>query len=102
MEVSIQVLNELIETKSKFVHGLVKTDIQPSDRQNYKSCHKILREGVINVLEDVDGSLATRIYLRLLRSVALAYIDHNTSIIDRIYHSWLAVFITVYGKPGCI
>ncbi|CAF3433717.1 unnamed protein product [Rotaria socialis] len=92
-EGSIQVLNELIETKSKFVHGLVKTDIKPSDRQNYKSCHKILREEVINALEDIDGSLATRIYLRLLRSVALAYIDHNTSIIDRIYHSWLAVFI---------
>ncbi|CAF1682398.1 unnamed protein product [Rotaria magnacalcarata] len=92
-EVSTQVVNELIETKSKFVHGLVKTDIKPSDRQNYKSCHKILHEEIINALEDIDGSLATRIYLRLLCSVALAYIDHNTSIIDRIYHSWLAVFI---------
>ncbi|CAF3322202.1 unnamed protein product [Rotaria socialis] len=92
-EVSIQVLNELIETKSKFVHGLVKTDIKTSYRQNYKSCHKILREGVINALEDIDDSLATQIYLRLLCSVSLAYINHNTSIIDCIYHSWLAVFI---------
>jgi len=92
-EVSIKVLNELIETKSKFVHGLVKTDIEPSDKQNYKSCLKILNEEVINALEDIDGSLATQIYLRLLRSIALAYIDHNTSLIDRIYHSWLAVFI---------
>ncbi|CAF3314134.1 unnamed protein product [Rotaria socialis] len=92
-EVSIQVLNELIETKSKFVHGLVKTDIKASYRQNYKSCHKILRDGVINALEDIDDSLATQIYLRLLCSVSLAYINHNTSIIDCIYHSWLAVFI---------
>jgi hypothetical protein len=91
--VSIEVLNELIETKSKFVHGLVKTDIEPSDRQNYKSCLKISSDSVINALEDIDGSLATRIYLRLLRSIVLAYIEHNTSIIDRIYHSWLAVFI---------
>ena len=86
-EVSIKVLNELIETKLKFVHGLVKTDIEPSDKQNYKSCLKILNEEVVNPLEDIDGSLATQIYLRLLRSIALAYIDHNTSIIDRIYHS---------------
>lgn len=92
-EVSIKVLNELIETKSKFVHGLVKTDIEPSDNQNYKSCLKILNKEVINALKDIDGSLATQIYLRLLRSIVLAYIDHNTSIIDRIYHSWVAVFI---------
>jgi hypothetical protein len=92
-EVSIEVLNKLLVTKSKFVHGLVKTDMEPTDKQNYKSCLKILDEKVINALEDIDGSLATQIYLRLLRSISLAYIEHNTPIIDRIYHSWLAVFI---------
>ena len=71
--------------------------------QNYKSCLKILEEKVINALEDIDGSLATQIYLRLLRSIALAYIEHNTPIIDRIYHSWLAVLYMPYmAKPGCI
>ena len=51
--VSIEVLMKLIETKSKFVHRLVKTDIEKSDRQNYKSCFKISNEDVINALEDI-------------------------------------------------
>ncbi len=34
-----------------------------------------------------------RVYLQLIRSAALAYVEHNTSVIDGIYHSWLAVFL---------
>ena len=41
----------------------------------------------------LDGSLATQIYLRLLRSVVVAYVEHGTSIIDRVYSSWFAVFL---------
>jgi len=37
-EVSIEVLMELIESKLKLVHGLVKTDFNPKDRQNFTSC----------------------------------------------------------------
>ncbi|CAF3984908.1 unnamed protein product [Rotaria magnacalcarata] len=96
--VSIEVLMKLIETKSKLVHGLVKTDIQPKDRQNFKACIKLSNDDVLVALEDVDGSQATRVYLRLLRSVIFAYIEHNTSIIDRIYHSWFAVFLCRIGQ----
>ncbi|CAF2257375.1 unnamed protein product [Rotaria magnacalcarata] len=91
--VSIEVLMKLIETKSKLVHGLVKTDIEPKDRQNFKACIKLSNDDVLAALEDIDGSQATRVYLRLLRSVVLAYVEHNTSIIDRIYHSWFSVFL---------
>lgn len=91
--VSIEVLMELIQSKSKFVHGLVKTDIDPKDRQNVTSCLKLASDDVINALEDISGSQATRVYLRLLRSIVVAYVEHDTSIIDRIYHSWLAVFL---------
>ena len=48
---------------------------------------------VLNALEDIDGSQATRIYLRLLRSIMIAYVEHNTPIIDRIYHNWFGVFL---------
>jgi len=91
-EVSINVLMELIENKSKLAHGLVKSDIDPKDKQNYGSCFKITCDDVFVALEDIDGSLATRIYLLLLRSIMLAYMEYNTPIIDRIYHSWFAVF----------
>jgi hypothetical protein len=92
-EVSIEVLMELIESKSKLVHGLVKTDVNPKDRQNFTSCLNLSDDGVLAALEDIEGSRATRIYLRLLRSIVLAYVKHNTPITSRIYHSWFGVFL---------
>ena len=65
---------ELIQNKSKLTHGLVKTDIEPKDKQNFHSCLKISSDEVLTALEEIDGSLATQIYLRLLRSVVVAYI----------------------------
>jgi hypothetical protein len=56
-------------------------------------CLKISSDDVLVALEDIDGSQATRVYLLLLRNIVLAYVEYNTSIIDRIYHSWLAVFL---------
>jgi hypothetical protein len=92
-EVSIEVLLKLIESKSKLAHGLVKTDVNPKDRQNFTSCLNLSDDDVLVALEDIEGSQATRIYLRLLRSIVLAYVEHNTTIIDRIYHSWFGVFL---------
>ena len=83
-KVSTEVLIALIQNKSKLDHGLVKTDIEPKDRQNFHSCLKISSHEVVSALEDIDGSLATQIYLRLIRSVVVAYIEHDTPIMDRI------------------
>ncbi|CAF2803400.1 unnamed protein product [Rotaria sp. Silwood2] len=99
-EVSIEVLMELIENKSKIAHDLVKTDINLNDRQNFTSCLNLSDDDVLVTLEDIEGSQATRIYLRLLRNIALAYVEHNTSTIDHIYHSWFGVFCDVHGKLG--
>ncbi|CAF4572529.1 unnamed protein product [Rotaria sp. Silwood1] len=95
-QVSIEVLIELLETKSKFVHGLVKTDIEPKDRQNFTSCLKLSSDDVLSALEDINNSRATRVYLQLLRSVVIAYIEHDTSIVDRIYHGCKAVNLPSY------
>jgi len=92
-QISIDILFDLINNQSKLVHGLVKTDIQPKDRQNFNSCVKISSVDVLSALEDVSGSYATQVYLRLLHSIILAYIEKNTSTMDRIYHSWITVFI---------
>jgi hypothetical protein len=92
-KVSTEVLITLIQSKSKLDHGLVKTDIEPRDRQNFYSCLKISSHEVLSALEDIDGSLATQIYLRLIRCVVVAYIEHDTPILDRIYHGWFAVFL---------
>ncbi|CAF1549036.1 unnamed protein product [Adineta ricciae] len=86
-EVSTSKLIDLILTKTKFVHGLVKTDIEPKDRQNFSSCVRIASDDVLLALEDIDDSKATQIYLRLLRSIIIAYVDHSTPISERIYHA---------------
>ncbi|CAF4005395.1 unnamed protein product [Rotaria sp. Silwood1] len=82
----------LTNSKSKFEHGLVKTDIDPKGQQNFKSCIKLASDDVIHALEDVDSSQATQVYLLLLLSIIVAYVEHITWIIDRIYHSWFVVF----------
>nr|ACD54737.1 unknown [Adineta vaga] len=92
-QVSIDVLFDLIDNQSKLIHGLVKTDVNPKDRQNFNSCIKISSTDVSAALENVTGSYATRVYLRLIRSVILAYVERDTSIMDRIYYSWMTVFI---------
>ncbi|CAF1300836.1 unnamed protein product [Adineta steineri] len=92
-KVSTDVLFDVINNQSKLIHGLVKTDIYPKDKQNFGSCIKISSVDVLSALEGVSGSYATQIYLRLLRSIILAYIERSTSILNRLYHSWLTVFI---------
>ncbi|CAF1648724.1 unnamed protein product [Rotaria magnacalcarata] len=92
-EISVSILFDLINNQSKLIHGLVKTDVHPKDKQNFGSCVKISSDDVLSALDDVSGSYAIQVYLRLLRSIILAYIERSTSTIDRIYHSWITVFI---------
>lgn len=92
-EVSVNVLINLIESKSKLIYSLVKMDIDPKDKQNFSSCLKTVSDDVLIALEDINYSQATVVYLRLLRSVMVAYVEHITSIFDRIYHAWVSVFL---------
>ncbi|CAF3216555.1 unnamed protein product [Rotaria sp. Silwood2] len=91
--ISLDLLSEMIASRSKLKHGLVKSDIYPHDKQNFASCEKISSNSVISTLEEISNSLATRLYLRLIRSVIIAYIDRATSINDRVYHAWFTVFL---------
>ncbi|CAF4460354.1 unnamed protein product [Rotaria socialis] len=102
-EISVSILFDLINHQSKLIHGLVKTDVHPKDKQNFGSCVKISSDDVLSALDDVSGSYAIQVYLRLLRSIILAYIERSTSTIDRIYHSWIAVFICrlCYNSQTC-
>ncbi|CAM4797064.1 unnamed protein product [Rotaria magnacalcarata] len=91
--ISLDILSEMIANKNKLKHGLVKSDIYPSDKQNLASCEKISSNSVISTLEEISSSLATSLYLKLIRSVIIAYIDRGTSINDRVYHAWFTVFL---------
>lgn len=92
--VSMKPLNELLSSSSKLFHGLVSSDLNPRDHQNFSSCWRISRDEISEALKSVGDSGATSIYLKLIRSIIDAYIEKSTTLIDRIFHSWKSVFIS--------
>ena len=91
--ISLYPLKRLIKGSSKLAHGLVISDINPKDRQNFSSCQKMCKEVVLNALDDSPDSRATIVYLTLIRTVIQAYIDKDTTPSDRLYQAWLGVFL---------
>jgi hypothetical protein len=89
--VSINYLLELIASQSKFKHNLVKSDVCPRDKQNFRSCEKLC--AALEHLKEINGSDATVVYINIIRCVIVAFIDTSTTTSDRIYHAWLAVFL---------
>lgn len=92
--ISMDLLHQIVSTSSKLFHGLVFSDLNPRDHQNYASCFRICRDEIFQALEGIDNSDATMIYLRLLRSIVDAYIEPSTSLLDRVFHAWMSVFLS--------
>jgi hypothetical protein len=92
-QISLNFLSEMIATSNKLNHGLVKSDIYPRDKQNFASCDKISSDCVLSELEKFPGSSATCLYLKLIRSTIIAYIDKSTTLNERVYHAWFCVFV---------
>ncbi|CAF2168973.1 unnamed protein product [Rotaria magnacalcarata] len=90
---SVDYLLELINNCSKLDHALTVSDVLQKDKQNYSSCEKISNEKVLNLLKKIPNSEALQAYLQLIRLARLAFVEKQTSIIDRLYHSWTAIFI---------
>ncbi|CAF3964564.1 unnamed protein product [Rotaria sordida] len=87
-------LEHIVKTyNSKFDHALVMSDLNPSDRQNYRSCEKISRDEILAILESDDDTYATFLYIKLLRYIIDAFINKATSIQDRLYFAWTIVFV---------
>lgn len=74
--VSVDHLLQLIQSSSKMVHNLVKSDVLPRDRQNFSACEKISNEAVLTALASVPYSTATRVYLEVCLSKE--ELDHET------------------------
>jgi hypothetical protein len=92
--ISIDILHRVLSTSSKLFHGLIASDIDPRDHQNFASCYRISRDEVFQALETVKDSNATFIYLKLLRSIIDAYIEEDMSLLERVYHAWISMFVT--------
>lgn len=92
--VSINILRQIASSSSKLFHGMVSSDLNPRDHQNYGSCVRISRDEIFRALENIDKANATMIYIKLLRSIIDAYIETSTSLLDRVFHAWTSVFIS--------
>lgn len=84
-KITIKHIKELIDDDqyTKLDHGLTKSDINPNDRQNFRSCIKIISDDVINLLIDRVETNGTVVYLMLLKMLVKAYIDKSTSLNER-------------------
>jgi hypothetical protein len=86
-------LINLVETRSKIEHNLIKSDVNPKDRQNFSSCLRISSEAVLNLLNEDSDSKGTYVYLKLLNLIVSGFIDKSASIEERLYDIWTVVFI---------
>ena len=91
--IAIDILRKVLSTTSKFSHGLVLSDLNPKDHQNFATCQKICRDEILELLKYIECANSTRIYLTILRSVIDAYHEKSTSYLKRIHLAWYAVFI---------
>ncbi|CAM2719861.1 unnamed protein product [Rotaria socialis] len=78
---------------SKLDHGLTLSDLNPKDRQNLKSCTKIVTNDVLSILAGNSDTYGTYIYLYMLQNIISAYIDKSANIQQRLKSSWFIVFI---------
>ncbi|CAF4496736.1 unnamed protein product, partial [Rotaria sp. Silwood2] len=67
---------------TKLDHGLTRSDLNPKNRQNYRSCVKLTSEGVSRILIEDSNSLGTHVYLKMLKMIIAAYIEKSTSIAE--------------------
>ena len=91
--IDMQDLVHLIETKSKIEHNLIKSDVNPKDRQNFSSCLRISSELVLNLLKENNNAKGTYVYLKLLNLIVSGFINKSTTIEERLYNIWTAVFV---------
>ena len=90
--VSLSHLVDLIDNQSKIDHNLVRSDVIPRDRQNFSSCLKISSDDVLKLLEGGD-TVATYVYLYLLKLLILTYVSKSTPTCDRLFYGWTVTFI---------
>lgn len=84
-KISISHVEKMIdgEEYTKLDHGLTKSDINPKDRQNYRSCIRLISDDVLNILEKNEKAYGTVVYLKLLEMIVRSYITTETNINDR-------------------
>lgn len=92
--VTVNHIKAIPNVERKEVHGLVFSDIQPEDKQNYKSLEKIMDKRVLSAIEcHVPYSNATIIYLKLCERITSSFLAENLNPIERVYKLWRSIYL---------
>ncbi|CAF1572159.1 unnamed protein product, partial [Didymodactylos carnosus] len=98
--ICIQHLQNILkyDNYTKLDHGMTKSDINPKDRQNHRSCVKLTSDDVLNILNEETDANGTLLYLTLLKMIITSYIEKSTSI-EKLYSIYCKIdnkkFLTV-------
>lgn len=83
----------LNSTVPKSIHGLTISDIDPKDRQNYRSFEKITSERVRNALSEyVMDSEGTVKFLEKCHQITSSFMQYDLKPLERVYRIWNAVY----------
>lgn len=93
-KVSKSHLKYLISTVSKDVHHLTDCDIDPKDRQNFRSLQKCMKSEVLdNLKKYVPESDATILFLKICRLVTDSYMHPTSTPLERLHSIWYSIFV---------
>lgn len=83
----------------KIEHGLTPSDLNPMDRMNYKCIAKIIDDKVLKLLPQVRNAQGTLTYLRIIKSLSIAFCEQNVTNEDRLKNAIFAVtFLRIWKK----
>lgn len=82
----------------KVMHGIVQSDLDVTDFMNYDCIYKITNDRVLDLLRTMDSAKGTVLYLELIQSGLRAFVDHNTSISDRLFNAVYMVYFLRFWK----
>lgn len=84
---------ELLSTVNKSFHGVSSSDLDTTDKMNYRSMEKIWSARVTELLsQKVPESQATVIYLDLSRTMVTSFTSKSLSPLERVAGVWKMVF----------
>ena len=90
-------LHQVLQNFSKTSHGLSLQVLENKDKQNYKSIETLLKEDVVNALNDLEDTQvidtkATVTYLWLMRNIRDTFFDRGINSLQRLSLMWKTIF----------
>jgi hypothetical protein len=92
----------LTRSVPKSIHGLCNSDLKNSDPMNYTIINKLASDGVLESLKSITNSIATREFLKMMKSLLDAFMDIKLKPLERVYNCFYVLFVLRYWRDWCM